>query len=312
MQIYDFLCKELSVSKQEITDFVSLAPYKYKVYTIPKRTSGKRVIAQPAKRLKDFQRALIKLLEQILPVHDAAFAYKRHIGIKENARQHQKSSYLLKMDFQNFFYSITPELFFSILKNLNIIVSSEDCYLLTQILFFNPSKKKGGKLVLSIGAPSSPFISNSIMYFFDKAIYESCLNKGINYTRYADDLTFSCHKKDILFALPVQVKQLLLEHFDGRISINESKTVFSSKSHNRHVTGVTLTNDNHLSIGRQKKRYISSLIHQFSLNQLADEDIRYLQGLLAFACHIEPNFKQRMIDKYSADVIAKIITCKRT
>ncbi|MFZ2450590.1 MAG: retron St85 family RNA-directed DNA polymerase [Methylovulum miyakonense] len=312
MQIYEFLCKELSVSNQDINDYVSLAPNKYKVYYIPKRASGKRKIAQPAKRLKDFQRALIKLLEQILPVHDAAFAYKRHIGIKENARQHQNSNYLLKMDFQNFFYSITPDLFFSILKKLNIHVSSEDGYLLTQILFFNPSKKTGGKLVMSIGAPSSPFISNSIMYFFDKSIYESCLNQGINYTRYADDLTFSCHKKDILFALPVQVKQLLVEHFDGRITINESKTVFSSKSHNRHVTGVTITNDNRLSIGRQKKRYISSLIHQFSLNQLADEDIRYLQGLLAFACHIEPNFKQRMIDKYSADVIAKIITCKRT
>lgn len=312
MQINDFLCKELSVSKQEITDFVSLAPNKYKVYTIPKRTSGKRVIAQPAKRLKEFQRALIKLLEQILPVHDTAFAYKRHIGIKENARQHQNSNYLLKMDFQNFFYSINPELLFLIFKKLNIKTSSEDCYLLTNILFFNPSKKKGGKLVLSIGAPSSPFISNSIMYFFDKAIYEFCLDKGITYTRYADDLTFSCQNKDILFAVSTHVKQLLVEHFDGRITINESKTVFSSKSHNRHVTGVTLTNDNQLSIGRKKRRYISSLIHQFSLNQLADEDISYLQGLLAFACHIELNFKQRMIDKYSAEIIAKIITRKKT
>jgi hypothetical protein len=115
-----------------------------------------------------------------------------------------------------------------------------------------------------------------------------------------------------LFELPVLVKQLLIEHFGGSITINESKTVYSSKSHNRHVTGVTLTNDNRLSIGRQKKRYISSLIHQFSLNQLADEDISYLQGLLAFACHIEPNFKQRMIDKYTAEIIAKIITRKST
>ncbi|NJA05518.1 RNA-directed DNA polymerase [Methylococcaceae bacterium WWC4] len=312
MQIYDFLCKEISVSKQEIYDFVSSAPKMYKVYTIPKRTSGKRVIAQPAKRLKDYQRALVKLLEKVLPVHDAAFAYKKQVGIKENAMKHQKSSYLLKMDFQNFFYSITPTLFFSILYKLNIDLSSEDRYLLTQILFFNPSKKTGGKLVLSIGAPSSPFISNSIMYFFDMSIYEYCINNNINYTRYADDLTFSCQKKDILFAVPTHVKQLLVEYFDGRITINESKTVFSSKSHNRHVTGVTLTNDNRLSIGRQKKRYISSLIHQFSLNQLADEDISYLQGLLAFACHIEPNFKQRMIDKYSAEIIAKIITRKRT
>ncbi|MEI6543889.1 MAG: retron St85 family RNA-directed DNA polymerase [Methylococcales bacterium] len=311
MQIYEFLCKELSVSKQEINDFVSSAPKMYKVYTIPKRTSGKRLIAQPAKRLKDYQRVLIKLLEQKLPVHDAAFAYRKSISIKENAMQHQDSSYLLKMDFQNFFYSITPDLFFSILQNLNISVSSEDRYLLTQLLFFSPSKKTGGKLIMSIGAPSSPFISNSIMFFFDTAVYETCLRKGITYTRYADDLTFSCNKKQMLFDLPALIKQFLVEHFNGQITINESKTVFSSKANNRHVTGVTITNDDRLSIGRQRKRYISSLIHQFSLNQLPEEDISYLQGLLAFACHIEPLFKESMIKKYSSETISQIITSVR-
>ena len=116
MQLYDFLCKELFVSKQEIDDFVLSAPKMYKVYSIPKRTSGKRVIAQPAKRLKDYQRALISLLEQILPVHKSAFAYRKNLSVKENAMQHQNSSYLLKMDFQNFFYSITPDLFFSVVS----------------------------------------------------------------------------------------------------------------------------------------------------------------------------------------------------
>jgi len=308
MHTYDFLCKELGVSKQEINNYIALAPNKYKVYSIPKRTSGQRIIAQPAQRLKDYQRALIKLLEQKLPVHDAAFAYKKQMGIKENAMQHRKSNYLLKMDFQNFFYSITPELFFSMLAKHNIGLSVEDRYLMTQILFFRPSKNKRGKLIMSIGAPSSPFISNSIMFFFDEAIYESCLKNGICYTRYADDLTFSCRKKNILFELPRLVKQELVEQFSGRISINESKTVFSAKSHNRHVTGITITNEAGLSIGRKRKRLISSIIHKASLNQLPEEDINYLQGLLAFACHIEPDFKQRMIDKYSAETVSKIIT----
>jgi len=111
-----------------------------------------------------------------------------------------------------------------------------------------------------------------------------------------------------LFHIPNEVKQLLVEHFSGLITINESKTVFSSMSHNRHVTGVTITNEGELSIGRERKRYVSSLIHQFSLNQLPDEDRRYLQGLFAFACDIEPIFKQRMIKKYSLEIINKIIT----
>jgi len=308
MQLYQFLCKELSTSKQEISAFVFSAPKKYKIYTIPKRTSGKRVIAHPAKKLKEYQRTLIVLLEQWLPVHDVAFAYKKNIGIKQNARQHQKSKYLLKMDFQNFFHSITPGLFFAIARKHNIDLTRDDVHLLQQILFWCPSKRTDGKLILSIGAPSSPLISNVTLFFFDQALYEVCEKQGITYTRYADDLTFSTNIKNQLFELPNVVKKLLVAHFSGHITVNESKTVFSSMSHNRHVTGVTLTNEGGLSIGRERKRYISSLIHQFSLNQLPDEDRLYLQGLFAFASDIEPVFKQRMIKKYTLEIINKIIT----
>jgi len=308
MQLYQFLCKELSASKQEINDFVRSAPKKYKVYSIPKRTSGKRVIAHPAKKLKEYQRAVIKYLNPLLPIHHVAFAYRKDISIKQNAEQHQKSKYLLKMDFQNFFHSITPSIFSSTIKELNLGLTENEEHLLTKILFWSPSKGAQDTLILSIGAPSSPLISNVIMFFFDQALYEACIKQKITYTRYADDITFSTNSKNSLFDMPTLVKKLLFEHFSGAMTINESKTIFSSMSHNRHVTGVTLTNKGGISIGRQRKRYISSLIHKFSLNQIPKEDIKYLQGLFAFACNIEPIFKQRMIKKYSSEIINQIIT----
>jgi len=309
MELYQLLCKELSTSRQEIDKLLISAPKMYKIYFIPKRTSGRRRIAHPSKTLKKYQRALIPILDRTLAVHKSAMAYREGIGVKQNARAHLHSKYLLKMDFQNFFHSITPELFFSYLDFLdsNDLSSEEDRYLLRNLLFHNPSKKDGGKLMLSIGAPSSPLVSNTIMYFFDTSLSEMCSAQGIRYTRYADDLTFSTNKKKILFFLPNDVKKLLKESFGGLISVNESKTVFSSKAHNRHVTGVTITNDDKLSIGRERKRYISSLIHQFSLSQMSGEDVSYLQGLFAFACDIEPIFKDRMIKKYSADTIEALV-----
>jgi len=308
MQLYQFLSKELSASKQEINDFARSAPKKYKVYTIPKRTSGKRVIAHPARKLKEYQRTVVKYLDPLLSIHSTAFAYRKNIGIKQNAEQHKKSRYLLKMDFQNFFHSITPKILFSTLKELNLGLTENEEKLLTKILFWSPSKGAKDTLILSIGAPSSPLISNAIMFFFDQAIYKVCIKQKITYTRYADDITFSTNSKNSLFDIPTLVKNLLFEYFNGAITINESKTTFSSMSHNRHVTGVTLTNKRGISIGRQRKRYISSLIHKFSLNQIPEEDIKYLQGLFAFACNIEPVFKQRMIKKYSTEIINQIIT----
>lgn len=86
---------------------------------------------------------------------------------------------------------------------------------------------------------------------FDQLLSEICAKAGITYTRYADDMTFSTQRENVLFMLKEQIATLLAQSGYENITINESKTVFSSKAHNRHVTGVTLTNDNQLSVGRK-------------------------------------------------------------
>ena len=99
-----------------------------------------------------------------------------------------------------------------------------------------------GKLVLSIGAPSSPMISNFIMHNFDIK-FLTCKNLGINYSRYADDLTFSTNVKNVLFEIPNPIIPIIRKHFNDSLKLNRRKTVFASKAHNRHVTGVTIAND---------------------------------------------------------------------
>jgi len=306
MQLAQFLCRELPVASDELSRFLSAAPNKYKVYAIPKRTSGKRIIAHPAKQLKKYQGLTVKYLEPFFQIHPSAYAYRKGLGIKANAEKHINSRYLLKMDFQDFFHSISDEFFFEMCMSMGIEFPENDKQTLTQILFWRPSKKSGGKLILSIGAPSSPFISNCMMYLFDSALYDECKKQGVTYTRYADDLTFSTNMKGALFALPDLVRSLLATELKGYISINEAKTVFTSKAHNRHVTGVTLTNDNKLSIGRNRKRYISSLIHKYGLGQLPEEEIEHLRGLLAFASDIEPAFIERMEIKYAKSLLDQL------
>jgi RNA-directed DNA polymerase len=311
MVICRAMCAQMEVDYQELIAFASQAPKMYKVYAIPKRTSGKRIIAHPAKALKAHQKALLVPMADIFSVHHCAYAYKKGTSIKCNARQHQDSHYLLKMDFQNFFNSITVELFALMLVKLNIEISPEDQSLIEHLAFWCPSKKTDGKRILSVGAPSSPFISNWIMSGFDEVVYQLCQQENIVYTRYADDLTFSTRQKNSLFKLPKQIKMLLRAQFNGLIVINDTKTISTSKKHNRHVTGITLTNEGNLSIGRERKRYISLLLHKFSINQLDSEDIGHLSGLLSFANHIEPGFKDKMAKKYSQSIINQVIDLQR-
>jgi len=295
------------VSNADLKQLQDLGSHAYKVYTIPKRKAGNRIIAHPSVKLKECQRQLVSILEVYLPVHKSSYAYTKGKSIKDNALVHSKSSYLLKMDFQDFFNSITPEILKQHVERLDGDLSTLDINNLKQLIFWNPSKKRHGKFILSVGSPISPFISNSIMYFFDERISAFCLKNKISYSRYADDLTFSTNIKNLLYIIPEEIKDLLNQEFNGSILLNDRKTIFSSKGHNRHVTGITINNDGDISLGRKRKRYVSSLVFRYINKQLHKDDLEHLIGMLSFCYSIEPDFLQRLTKKYKINVIDEFL-----
>lgn len=301
----EILASQLLVPKEQFLKYAATAPIRYKKYQIAKRNGrGSRTIAQPAKELKEIQRFAVELIRSNLPIHESAFAYQPGKGIKKNATLHRRASYLLKMDFNNFFMSITPDLFLHVARDAGIEIDNEDATTLSNIFFWK--LRRNSPLRLSIGAPSSPFISNAVMRQFDEEISSVCRNSGINYSRYADDLTFSTNTKNALFEIPRIVKKLIHEKSMGKITVNSSKTIFSSRKHNRHVTGITITTEGELSLGREKKRLLSSRIHKATLGLLPDSELRSLSGHLGFAHHVEPEFVIRMEKKYGSEALDKI------
>ncbi|HCC6090009.1 TPA: retron St85 family RNA-directed DNA polymerase, partial [Citrobacter freundii] len=251
MEIIKNLSKHLNRTESHIKSYLIQAPNKYKIYTIPKRSHGVRVIAHPAKELKEIQYAFLSILK--FPVHEAAMAYVPQKSIKTNAHAHKNNQFLLKMDFENFFNSITPNIFWYHWNNAFPVIDAEERFWIERIIFWN-NKDLKSNLTLSVGAPTSPTISNFCMYSFDEEVTKYCREKDITYTRYADDLTFTSNTKGILFNLPKHIDKTLKKLFFSAININNKKTKFSSKAHNRHITGITITNDEKLSIGRKRKR----------------------------------------------------------
>ncbi|MEZ8169045.1 MULTISPECIES: retron St85 family RNA-directed DNA polymerase [Vibrio] len=309
IRLYRAFEEDFGITRARLTTFAKTAPKKYKVYTIPKRSSGYRVIAHPSKSLKEKQKFLVAFLSDFFVSHSNSFAYKKGVGIKDNARMHLGTKYLLKMDFSDFFNSITVDLLALACDENGIKVSSAELKLLESLLFWNKTKTIRGSqnLVLSVGAPTSPLVSNFVMYKFDTLMSDYCSQNEINYSRYADDITFSTNKKNHLFQVTRVVKDILSDHYSNKITVNNIKTVFSSKAHNRHVTGITITNNNKLSVGRERKRLISTLIHKYTIGSIDIDDTVYLQGLLSFAIHVEPDFRVKMSNKYGFEVINTIL-----
>ncbi|GEA13096.1 reverse transcriptase domain-containing protein [Alteromonas sp. KUL49] len=153
MSIISQIATALGKPKYVIEDILFIAPYRYKIYYIPKRNHGFRKIAQPSKELKECQRAFITTTE--LPVHKCAMAYRKGLSIKDNAIAHKNQAFLLKLDLENFFNSITPDIFWRAWKlSGRELLSEQNKIWIEKLLFWSLEDR----LVLSVGAPSSPNI----------------------------------------------------------------------------------------------------------------------------------------------------------
>jgi RNA-directed DNA polymerase len=287
---------DTGLHQKHVIDIIRRAPASYKVFHIEKRSGGYREIAQPSKDVKLIQRWLIeKILEAKLPIDDATTAYKKGSSIKVNAEKHKNSNHLVKIDFTNFFPSIT---ILDITSHLNKFLG---CYLdetaVNIVSRLCSWKKSRGNYVLCIGAPTSPIISNSILYEFDKKISHLCAQENAVYTRYADDITISSESHGVVNKYLRIITDVLANLEYPRIKINNKKTIFASRSGRRFITGITLTPTHEISIGRDRKRLIRAMYHRYLSGNLGEDEQKKMFGLISFAEDIEPGFSCRLKKK---------------
>jgi retron-type reverse transcriptase len=307
IEILSTLNIEAGINTETAINIISSAPKRYKVFSIEKRrTDKKRVIAHPSKELKIIQRLIINKISEQCLIHNCAHAYIKGKSIKTNAMAHVRNQYILKMDFKNFFPNIKPvDFIYHLKQNSPFEIAGRDETIIELLFFWFNSEKEN--LELSIGAPSSPFISNFVMYQFDVTINEFCQSNDVIYTRYADDLCFSTKEKNKLREVEEFVKKTASESIHPILVVNNDKTIHSSKKHNRHITGLTLTNDQSISLGRERKRLYRVLVHKFLRSELGHEETESLKGFLAFASDVEPVFLERLKKMYGAEVIEKLV-----
>jgi RNA-directed DNA polymerase len=125
----------------------------------------------------------------------------------------------------------------------------------------------------------------------------TCGEAGITYTRYADDLFFSTSTPNILRDVQAVVEAALRSiPYPGSLRVNTQKTRHSSLKRHRRVTGLVLSSQGELSLGRDLKRRIRSQIHR--LDSLGSAERARLAGLLAHVRDVEPAFFNRLVLKY--------------
>lgn len=258
----------------------------YRTVNIKKKNGGGRTLHTPSPRLKRMQKRILRDILKRLLVSEYATAYKKGAQIYANAAPHVGKQYILKLDITNFFGSISAGQVYSAAFNSGYF-SKQVGVMLTKLCC------RDG--VLPQGAPTSPALSNLVMKNFDDNIGAWCEKRGIAYTRYCDDMTFSSGLP--LYHVYEKAKAMLGEM---GLKLNEKKTRFVSNAARQSVTGLTVNEK--VAVSRAYKRELRQQVYYYfkygydfrQWNREAytpEKYLRYLQGRVNFVLQIEPNNK---------------------
>ena len=198
----------------------------YYEFSISKKNGGKRKISMPEEILIHIQRSIKdKILSKIaISKYANGFVEKKSIII--NAEKHLDQEMLLNIDLKSFFPSIHKGRVYYVFNKL-CHYSNDVSFCLTNLVTY--------KNALPQGAPTSPIMSNIVAYMLDIRLSTLAKKLEINYTRYADDITFSGNRNKINKSLLNLVTKIVEE---CGFRINESKTRFANKGRRQEVTGL--------------------------------------------------------------------------
>lgn len=275
------LSEQMSISEQLLYLLTNKKEFYYRREMIPKKDGSKRNLDIPILNLKVVQRWILKEILEHIKVSKQAMAFvPNKNGLCENAESHKKNLFLLEMDIENFFGTITEKQVFSLFRHIGY--NNDVAAILTNLCVY--------KGYLPQGAVTSPYIANLVCYNLDARIEGYCSRRDIIYTRYADDLTFSSNNRLLLNKVEKFVKYIVE---DEGFKIKEQKTRYLSNDVKKTVTGITI-NDNSVHVDKRFKRRLRAQIYQAIKTKNYNERDQIL-GKIAFVNSIEDGFKDKTI-----------------
>lgn len=225
----------------------------YHTHKLPKKSGGNRLITAPEARLKHLQRKILRKGFVDIAIHESAHGFKEGRSILTNAAVHVGQRCVVNVDIQSFFPNTSYPL---ILKACSQLFDG-DLSPAARFVLADICSYAGG---LPMGAPTSPAIANIVLKSADQSIATVCEKYGIQYTRYADDLTFSSN------AHPVKIIPFI-EKVLGQIGfkLDPKKTNIFRRGRRQMVTGLVVNEKP--NIPRRLRKRLRAAVHKKSLGE---------------------------------------------
>lgn len=262
---------------------------------IPKRDGTHRLLEAPKQRLKAAQRHILSGLLNCVPPHPSAFGFVPGRNCLHAARRHVGEAMVLRFDLKDFFPGIQAGRIYGLFRCLGyphavsrhltgLCTTSTPTHVLNRWPMAQRSMLRTPHLPQ--GAPTSPALANQLCHGLDRRLSALAGSLDANYSRYADDLTFSGDPhiiKPLCRLVPAIARE---EGF----TLNAAKTKRLPATARQTVTGLTVNQG--LNVPRPAYDRLKAVIHACSKSddpRLADAAFRaHLLGQIAWVETVNP------------------------
>ncbi len=290
MKSFDDITIDIGLNKSVLENYITYSDAYYNTFYLNKKDKLKtRQIESPNAELKTIQRWILSEILNKIVVSDRANGFIPKRNIRRNSLYHLNKKFILNIDIKNFFPTISQQ---QVFKALNRYLNDKE-------LAIKISKICTYKRRLPQGAPTSPMLSNIVFNNIDNEIKRFCNSNLVNYSRYADDLTFSSDNKNNLTLVYQFVNSLL---YSNGFTINKNKTRYLSGKGKLEITGVII-NSGRPTVGKRLKKYVRSELFQHIINGKEIEKNK-IAGYISFITSVELDYHIK-IKKYISDLKKK-------
>lgn len=240
--------------------------HRYRQFKIKKKTGGERIITAPRNRsFKLILSYINEILKSMYTPSAYAMGFAEGRSIADNAQKHIGMNYVFNLDLKDFFPSIEQA---RVWKRLQLapfnfpvpvanIIAGMCCM---KEVVHEEEGSQTVRYVLPQGAPTSPIITNMICDNLDRRLAGVAKRFGLNYTRYADDITFSSmhnvYQENGEFRKEVR---RIIE--DQKFTVNDKKTRLQKRGSRQEVTGIIVSDK--INVTRDYVRDIRNILYMW-------------------------------------------------
>ena len=219
----------LGVSPSLIRQIIHRPSFHYREFPLVKADGSERKISTPKSYLKVVQWWILDNILRPRSLLPCVHGFRGGFSYVTNAKSHSASRHILNIDIKSFFDSISGAQIMNVFSSFGYSESGS----------FTLASLTTKSDIAPTGAPTSPMLANMIFRETDAALLAYSTEKGLVYTRYADDLTFSCQDR-ISYEVLDDVTKIVR---NAGFNLNPNKTKFMGPGDRKEVTGVVVNSE---------------------------------------------------------------------